>query len=109
MSTHRFYSALTLVLSIAMGGCAVIPNEDTDPTGEIRLMQMHAINAQMQQILVQRQSAHRAPASSSLSVYTPTPARGVAPATRPRCRSSELVCGGNDYRCQAQWAGVPLC
>ena len=35
MTTQRFYGALALVLSIALGGCAVVPDAGTDPTGEV--------------------------------------------------------------------------
>jgi hypothetical protein len=108
MSTHRFCGALTLVLSIALGGCAVIPNEDTDPTGEIRLMQMHAINAQMQQILAQRQSGAT---PSPVSTYHAQPSfTSAAPhGPRPQCRSREAVCTNNNPRCLAQQAGLPYC
>lgn len=108
MTTHRFYSALTLVLSIALGGCAVFPDADTDATGEMRLMQMHAINAQMQQILAQRQGGA---APSPGSAYRAQPSfSGAAPqGPRPRCRSRETVCGNSDPRCLAQQAGLPYC
>ena len=108
MSTHRFCSALTLVLSIALGGCAVIPNEETDPTGEIRLMQMQAINAQMQQILAQRQGG-AAPSPGNTNHVQPSFTGAAPQGPRPHCRSREAVCTNNNPRCLAQQAGLPYC
>jgi hypothetical protein len=109
MSTYRLNSALALVLSIALGGCAVVPTADTDPTGEMRLMQMHAIHAQMQQILAQRQRGGIAPPAYGAFRAQPSFNSAAPLGPRPRCRSRETVCGNHDPRCMAEQAGIPYC
>lgn len=111
MNTRNTLCTLALALSSLLSGCYTVPTLDDDDnfSGAVRLEQMRAINAQMQQILAQRQGAYSAPPSAGFSHSTPPPANGGIPSPRPRCISRELVCGGNDPKCQARIAGLPRC
>lgn len=111
MNTRHTLCTLALALSSLLSGCYTVPTleDDDDSSGAVRLEQMRAINAQMQQILAQRQGAYSAPANAGSSQYTPPPSSASVPSPRPRCLSSELMCAGNDYKCQARIAGLPRC